>query len=156
MGTPRRTLLLAGLIVAVASGCGGRQKTSPMVPEEARSQPSANASTVSSEDISRRPQESVEGLLAGKVAGVVVGRNAEGVLTVRIRGATSFMGSEEPLYILDGVTFMPGANGALAGINPGDIESIRALKDAADLAYYGSRGGNGVIVIKTKQGKKKP
>lgn len=155
MGTPR-TLLLGGLMVAVAAsaGCGGRQKTSPMVPEQSKSQPSANASTVSSDDIARRPQESVEQLLAGKVAGVVVGRNTEGAITVRIRGATSFLGNEEPLYILDGVAFTPGSNGALTGINPSDIESIRALKDPADLAFYGSRGANGVIVIKTKQGKK--
>ena len=148
-----RALFQTGLMLLVGSACGGRQKpaTSPMAPADEKAAPSTTASTVSSDDISRRPQESIERILAGKVAGVVVGRTAEGAITVRIRGASSFYGNEEPLYILDGQPFAPGSNGALSGINPADIESIRALKDPADLAMYGSRGANGVIVIKTKK-----
>ena len=116
--------------------------------------PSEAASTVSSDEIARRSSVPIEQLLASKVAGVVVGRNSEGVMTIRIRGSSSVMANEEPLYILDGMPFTPGANGALRGINPADIESIRALKDPADLAFYGSRGANGVIVIKTKKPEK--
>ena len=149
-------LVSAGLTILVACG-GGQPQTasSPMTPAETtRTDPSTAASTVSADDISRRPGESVENILAGKVAGVLVGRNTDGTITVRMRNTTSFLGNEEPLIILDGMAFTPGSNGALTGINPSDIESIRALKDAADLAFYGSRGANGVIVIKTKKPKK--
>jgi TonB-dependent SusC/RagA subfamily outer membrane receptor len=53
--------------------------------------------------------------------------------------------------MVDGSPFMPGPNGTLTGLNPYDIESIKVLKDPADLAMYGVRGANGVIIIKTKQ-----
>ena len=103
------------------------------------------------EEIQNSPTEPIEKYLQSRSAGVVVSRGADGGIAVRIRGATSFMGSSEPLYILDGVPFTPGAGGGLTGINPYDIESIRVLKDAADITMYGSRGGNGVIVIRTKR-----
>jgi len=61
------------------------------------------------------------------------------------------LGSSAPLYLLNGVPYTPGPSGLLIGINPRDIESIKGLKDPADLAMYGMRGGNGVIVITTKQ-----
>ena len=98
----------------------------------------------------RRPNDSVEEMLEGRVAGVTVTRTADGI-AVRIRGASSFYGNTEPLYIVDGLAVQPGPNGALSGITPQDIASIRVLKDAADIAMYGSRGANGVIVIKTKR-----
>ncbi|MGH7680283.1 MAG: TonB-dependent receptor plug domain-containing protein, partial [Gemmatimonadaceae bacterium] len=92
-------LFSAGLAFLVACG-GGQPQTasSPMTPaEQAKKDPSAAASTVSADDISRRPGESVERVLAGKVAGVVVGTNPDGTITVRIRSTTSFLGNEEPL-----------------------------------------------------------
>ena len=55
------------------------------------------------------------------------------------------------LYVVDGVTIQPGPNGALTGINPYDIESIKVLKDPADTSMYGMRGANGVIVVTTKK-----
>ena len=61
------------------------------------------------------------------------------------------LGSSEPLYLLDGVPYTPGPGGVLIGINPYQIESIKALKDPAELSLYGMRGGNGVIAITTKQ-----
>lgn len=103
------------------------------------------------EEIQNSPTEPVEKYLQARSAGVVISRGADGGIAVRIRGSTSFMGNAEPLYILDGVPFAPGAGGGLTGINPYDIESIRVLKDAADITMYGSRGGNGVIVIRTKR-----
>ena len=60
-------------------------------------------------------------------------------------------GNNAPLYILDGVPFSPSTDGGLSGINPYDIQSIRVLKDAADITMYGVRGANGVIVIRTKK-----
>jgi TonB-linked SusC/RagA family outer membrane protein len=103
--------------------------------------------------IQRSPVASIDQLLQGRVAGVLVnsgsgqpGSNA----TVRIRGVSSISGANaQPLYVVDGV---PVA-GALSGLNPNDIESQTVLKDAAAGALYGARGANGVIVIVTKKGK---
>ena len=60
-------------------------------------------------------------------------------------------GSSEPLYVVDDVPIKAGPGGALNGINPYNIESIKVLKDPADTGIYGIRGGNGVIVIKMKK-----
>ena len=144
--------VLAALVVMVAVACGGSQAGRPARPVS-YSPDSANAknNTVTSTDIQNRPGQSLEQILANKVSGVDVSRSPDGYLSVRIRGAVSFGGSDEPLYVLDGIPFTPGPNGALTGINPEDIESIRVLKDAASTAAYGSRGANGVILIKTKR-----
>jgi TonB-dependent starch-binding outer membrane protein SusC len=93
-------------------------------------------------------------VLAGRIAGVQVGRDATGALTVRVRGGSSISGSNEPLYVIDGVAIQAGPGGSLAGINPSDIESIQVLRDAMATASYGSRGANGVIVIKMKKPKR--
>ena len=69
-------------------------------------------------------------------------------ITINVRGAASINGESTPLYVVDGV---PIDN--LSGINPGDIESIDVLKDAASAAIYGSRGSNGVVLVTTKKGK---
>jgi TonB-dependent SusC/RagA subfamily outer membrane receptor len=68
--------------------------------------------------------------------------------SVRIRGASSFYGSTEPLFVLDGMPLNSGPNG-LVGISPGDVRRIEVLKDAGSLAMYGVRGANGVILITT-------
>jgi TonB-dependent SusC/RagA subfamily outer membrane receptor len=60
-------------------------------------------------------------------------------------------GSSQPLYIVDGVPFTPTNGSGLSGINPYDVASIKALRDPADIAMYGVRGANGVIVIKLKK-----
>lgn len=69
-------------------------------------------------------------------------------LIVRIRGASSFLASEEPLVVVDGMEY----RGSLRGINPFNIDSITVLKNAGETAIYGSRGANGVILITTKSG----
>lgn len=69
-------------------------------------------------------------------------------LSVRIRGASSFMASEEPLVVIDGMEY----RGALRSINPYDIDRITVLKNAGDTAVYGARAANGVILITTKSG----
>jgi len=81
---------------------------------------------------------------------LLISHAADGSISIRIRGVTSIYGSNEPLYIIDGITAVPGPGGNLTGINPRDIASIEVLKDAANMAFYGVRGANGVIVIKTK------
>ncbi len=106
---------------------------------------------MTSEDLERNPGQPIERVLQGRFAGVEVSRTPDGGIAVRIRGATSFNASTQPLYVVDGIPMQPGPNGSLTGINPYDIESIQVLKDAADTAIYGMRGANGVIVIKTKR-----
>ena len=113
--------------------------------------PATAAATITAEQIQQTPGEPIEKLLMGRTPGVWVGRTADGSIAVRIRGGSSLMGSNEPLYIVDGSPFLPGPNGGLTGLNPYDIASIKVLKDPVDLTMYGVRGANGVIVIKTKQ-----
>jgi len=140
-----RAALSCGLLFALAAGCAQRAGPSP------RPTPRDN-STVTSEDIQRHgaSDEPLEKVLQGRVAGVTVTRTPDGI-AVRIRGANSVYGNSDPLYVLDGMPIEPGPNGALTGLNPHDIESIKVLKDPADTAIYGIRGANGVIVIKTKR-----
>ncbi len=103
---------------------------------------------VTADEIRRRSGESIEQILEGRVSGVSVFRTADGI-SVRIHGFTSFMGNNEPLYVLDGIPIAAGPGGALRGISPYDIESIVVLKNPVDTALYGVRGANGVIVITT-------
>lgn len=111
----------------------------------------ASASTVGPTEIARAPNETVEQYLNGRFSGVNITPTAEGGLAIRMRGQSSVHGSNAPLYILDGVAIQPEANGSLSGINPYDIQSIKVLKDLADITMYGVRGANGVIIIKTKR-----
>jgi TonB-dependent SusC/RagA subfamily outer membrane receptor len=105
----------------------------------------------SSGEVEKRPHESIANLLQGRASGVHVSTNPDGSISVRIRGASSFMSSSEPLYVLDGTPIEAGPNGALVGVNPYDIESIEVLKYPPATSMYGVRGANGVIVIKTKR-----
>ena len=92
----------------------------------------------------------VSDMLVGRFAGVEVFQLANGGTSIRIRGARSIKGNQEPLVVLDG---MPQHNGSasLADLDPHDIKSIEVLKDAAASSVYGSRGANGVILIATKR-----
>src|SRR5436853_442172 len=84
---------------------------------------------------------------AGRAAGVLVVQNngAPGSSpTVRIRGGNSFIGGNDPLYVVDG---LPVGGSALTAVNPDDVESMEVLKDAAATAIYGARGANGVVLI---------
>ncbi len=82
---------------------------------------------------------------------VVHSTKLHGGIQVRIRGSSSFQGGEEPLFVLDGMP-IPSGDGQIFGIDPNIIETITVLKDAGATAIYGSRGANGVILIKTKRG----
>jgi len=111
----------------------------------------SSVSTVSGEEITREPVANVTQALQGKAAGVqVIASDAPGVAsTVLVRGLGSINAGREPLYVVDGVL-----TNNINNINPADIESMNILKDAASLAIYGNRGANGVIIIKTKSGRK--
>jgi len=108
-------------------------------------------STVSSNVVAQTPVTDVGSVLQGRVAGVSV--DAQGgpgaTSVVRIRGFGS-NGNNDVLYVIDGVQVRGGSN----LVNPNDIETITVLKDPSNTALYGAQGGNGVIVITTKMGKK--
>ena len=108
-------------------------------------------STVTSVDSRVGANEPIEMALQGKVPGLEVTRTNDGSVAIRIHGPSSFFGNGEPLYVLDGIPITPGPNGRISGLFAKDIESIQVLKDPSETALYGVRGGNGVIVIKTKQ-----
>jgi TonB-dependent SusC/RagA subfamily outer membrane receptor len=141
------TLFALGLTIAFIGGCKSAQR--------GNNAPAAPSADITSDDIQRAPGQPIEEILKGRVAGVTVTRAGDGGIAVRIRGATSIYGSNEPLYVLDGIPITPGPGGSLTGIDPYDIESIEVLKNPSDTALYGMRGANGVIVIKTKTAARK-
>lgn len=117
--------------------------------------------------------KSIDQALTGQIAGVAV-TNTSGApgapARIRIRGTASLNGTQDPLWVLDGIplegTDIPKADknssdndivnigqSSIAGISPNDIESITILKDAAATAIYGARAANGVIVVTTKRGR---
>ncbi|MFT4610737.1 MAG: TonB-linked SusC/RagA family outer membrane protein [Glaciecola sp.] len=123
-------------------------------------------SSIKSKQIRDLPVASVDGVLQGQVAGVQVQQNSGtpgGEMSVRIRGLSSISGSNQPLYIIDGIPVTTGdfaqigysgqGSSALSDLNPSDIESISILKDASATAIYGARGSNGIVLITTKRGK---
>jgi len=126
-----------------------------------------SVSNVTSAQINKDAVTDVVNSLAGKVAGVQI-TNSSGAAGaapfVEIRGSSSILGNNQPLYVVDGVPIESGGGaGSVAGvanssrtidINPDDIASISILKGGAATALYGMRAGNGVILITTKKGHK--
>lgn len=109
-------------------------------------------SSVSTKDLDQRPIVSAAQAIQGKAAGVsVIQPNGSpgAEMSIRVRGTTSFNGSNDPLYVVDGV---PVDN--IKFLSPNDIEGMQILKDASSAAIYGSRAANGVIIITTKGGVK--
>lgn len=111
------------------------------------------------------PAIAIDGLMQGQASGVQVSHNSGtpgGEMSVRIRGITSISGSNQPLYVIDGIPIITGdyaqvgyegqGINALSDLNPNDIESISVLKDAAAASIYGARASNGVVIITTKRG----
>jgi len=120
-----------------------------------QTKPKSNVATqvVTAQTIESRPNASVVQTLQGQVAGLNVttssgqpGANS----TIQLRGVSSINGNTEPLFIIDGT---PVDEDNFRSINPNEIESVNVLKDAGATAIYGNRGANGVIVMKTKNGK---
>ena len=109
-------------------------------------------STVKAADIEKLKPVRTEEALQGKASGVTVIQSGSpgSKPTVLIRGIPSFSGTD-PVVIIDGV---PQSLTDLNSVNPADIESINVLKDAATTAIYGVKGGNGVILVSTKSGRK--
>jgi len=130
---------------------------------------------VGGEELNRGQNTQLINALNGRVAGVQVTNSsgAAGAGTyVQIRGATSIIGNNQPLFVVDGVPIdnstsvaNDGFNDDVGGVarsnraidlNPEDIESVSVLKGGAATALYGSRATNGAIIITTKKGKATP
>ena len=131
--------------------------------------------SIKMDDINVAGIMSVDKMLEGHIPGMIFMQNsgqAGAVPKVRIRGTSTMLGNQEPLWVLDGVVLSDPVNvdpaelnsldfvnllgNAISGLNPDDIEQIDVLKDAAATAIYGTRAANGVIVITTKKGKAGP
>jgi TonB-linked SusC/RagA family outer membrane protein len=129
-----------------------------------------NVGKVDGDDLTMVPQENVMNSLAGRVSGVVI--NSTGgpgsSVSMVIRGASSLTSDNQPLFVVDGIPMNNTVNNvtemardakvdygnAISDINPEDIESISVLKGPSAAALYGSRAGNGVVLITTKSGKR--
>lgn len=128
----------------------------------------SSVSIVNSDAIKDLPVPTIDGVLQGQASGVQVVQNSGtpgGGMSVRIRGVSSISGSSQPLYVIDGIPVTTGdfaqvgyegqGVNQLSDLNPGDIESITILKDAAAATIYGARASNGVVLITTKRGSSK-
>ena len=130
----------------------------------------ASISKIDLDDAKLGSVMSVDQALAGQVAGlsaIATSGTPGAPMKIRIRGTSSLQGTQDPLWVIDGIpvngTEVPSLEdlkdidnlyqSTIAGINPADIESITVLKDAAATAIYGTRAANGVIVITTKKGR---
>ncbi|MBO9635677.1 MAG: SusC/RagA family TonB-linked outer membrane protein, partial [Chitinophagaceae bacterium] len=117
----------------------------------------------------------IDKMLEGRVPGMIYMQNSGqpgAAPKLRIRGNSTYLGSQEPLWVVDGIVqtdpvsipasrindldFVNLIGNAISGINPNDVEQIDVLKDAAATALYGVRAANGVIVVTTKRGKAGP
>lgn len=109
-------------------------------------------SSVSAEDLATRPIVSAVQGMQGKAAGLQISQ-ASGTPgatpTIRVRGTTSLNGSNNPLFVVDGVPMTD-----ISFLEANDIDNMQVLKDASSAAIYGSRAANGVIIINTKKGRK--
>jgi TonB-dependent SusC/RagA subfamily outer membrane receptor len=131
-----------GIAMAGASGCHSNH-------------PATSTPAVTRQEIEDKQGEPIDKQIQSKSSGVVVTRTPDGGIAVNIRGSSSVAGSNQPLFVIDDVPFEAGPDGALVGINPHDIESIKVLKNPEDTGIYGSRGANGVVLIKTRRPGKK-
>jgi len=126
-------------------------------------------SSVAAKDLTSPSITSLDQSLQGQASGVVVSQTSGkpgAPVSIRIRGTTSINGTNEPLYVVDGIPIITASqeltSGTIQGsdinplisINPQDIESMQVLKDASATAIYGARGANGVILINTRRGTK--
>jgi len=134
--------------------------------KQKRSDLTGAITSVKTAELQQTPISSIDQGLVGRASGVMVTQTSGmpgATASIRIRGASSLQGGNEPLYVIDGVPVYSGSGfgetggntrmSALATINPNDIERIEILKDASATAIYGSRAANGVILVTTKSGK---
>lgn len=136
---------------------------------------SSAVTTIRMDDILVPGVSTVDQLLQGRVPGMIYMQNSGQVGAapkLRIRGTSTVLGNQEPLWVVDGIIqtdpvnvdpqrlndldFVNLLGNAISGLNPDDIEQIDVLKDASATALYGTRASNGVIVITTRKGREGP
>lgn len=119
---------------------------------QSKSQITGSIAQIKSEDFEGAPVIDLEQANQGRASGIFIQNNSgklgEGA-TVRVRGGSTISGSNQPLFVIDGV---PVSAGVQSNINPSNIASLEVLKDASAAAIYGSRAANGVVIITTKSG----
>ncbi len=166
---PRGTLIISALgYKATAVAIDGRTQLDIVMEEEAtsiddvvvvaygtasRASLTGSVASVKGDAIEKRPTTSATAALEGAAPGIQVNSSygqPGNDPTIRIRGFGSVNGTNNPLYVIDGVPY----GGNISDLNSTDIESISVLKDAASAALYGNRASNGVILITTRQGRK--
>jgi TonB-dependent SusC/RagA subfamily outer membrane receptor len=136
----RRRAVAAVLLVPLL-GCASRGPK--------RASPPPEVATGDRASVGHLTGQTLDNLFTARFPGVTVARAEGGGLQIRIRGGNnSFYGNSEPLYVVDDMP-LGHETGGIVFLNPADIEEIVVLKNPADIAYYGVRGGNGVIKITT-------
>ena len=149
-------LAVATLFLAACGSRGGArpdETPAPPRPEGRRTeQQTSGLTTLSGDDMKQVGAQRIEEYLNGRVPGLQVLRNESGQYSIRIRGTTSLgQSDEEPLVVIDGMPVPQGGNSdALRGIDPREVARVQVLKDASQTAMYGSRGANGVLLIRTR------
>jgi TonB-dependent SusC/RagA subfamily outer membrane receptor len=150
----RTNRTIAAVVLAIATaGCSSRgtpsQQPAPATAAASRVGSSSDA-TLTTRGNQEQQFTRIEELIQARAPGVQVLKTQDG-FALRIRGVSSPSGITDPLIVIDGaVSALPGTR-ALEGINPQDVVRIEVLKDAATTAFYGMRGGSGVILITTRQ-----
>jgi TonB-dependent SusC/RagA subfamily outer membrane receptor len=135
--------LTAGIVLLALTGCAHHNRAASTPPPPA-------PSTITADDIDHAPGLSLEELLVTRIPGLSLSRAPDGHVIIHIRGVSTLLGDQEPLFVLNGLPLETPIGGNLWSINPHDIEYIKVLRDAASTSMYGVRGANGVILIKTK------
>jgi len=135
MGSIRARAAFAAILLTIGTGCASL---------------GGNPEPIDNRDDIKSSGQGMEELFAGKFPGVEVLRVPSGGISIRIRGSNTFLGSSEPLYIIDGSRVQSGPNGLLF-LDPSEIIKIEVLKDIGSTSIYGSDGANGVILITTKR-----
>jgi TonB-dependent starch-binding outer membrane protein SusC len=161
-GPNGRAIVAAVLIGALGCAPAASIRSPPQPAPEAKGgagrsvegEGTGSVAVVDGDDLHGNPAAQLEGLLEGRVAGVQVIRLPGGGFSVLIRGLGSINGDTEPLYVVDGMLVNSTAGRGLDWLNPGDIQRIEILKDASATSMYGVRGGNGVVLITTRRGKR--
>jgi len=138
----------------------------------ARGTGAGSVATLTARDLDKVPASTVESTLQGKIAGAEIQSNSGapgGGFSIGFRGIKTILGDANPVFVVDGAVISNAAIGSgsglitgaansenavnrIADINPADIESIQVLRGPSATAQYGSRAGNGVVIINTKRG----
>ena len=143
-------------VVIVVAACGSRgseNRPAPALATGSEVLTPPGVASVRDTAVDRSHYESVIAMIRGKAPGLQVIEVAPGQFELRIRGANQSLqeAGEEPLVVLDGMASPRPAGQLLMSLNPQDVVSIEVLKDVASTAVYGTRGANGVLIIRTER-----